>query len=364
MFFLKGVAQYLFVPLAKAVVFAMLASYALSRTLVPSMVQWFYKDSSHCGTSGGQQNPQSSRWTAPAKFVQGAFELGFSHFRRAYRSALESCMDRRRVFTLFFLALCAGSALIMPLLGRDFFPKVDTGHIRLHLRARSGTRIEETAQLVEKVDQSIRRIIPTRELDGILDNIGIPNSGISLSYSNNGLLGTGDADILVSLKRGHAPTADYEKAIRSAVAHQFPGVLFYFLPADIVSQTLNFGIPAPFDIQIRGGDQTGNRQIAARLADELGKIAGLVDVRIQQPADLPRLSVDVDREKAALMGLTERCECALAKLERQRAGSADFLAQSVDRCAVPRKLQGTRVGDEFPRGVGRSARHSKCSRAW
>jgi multidrug efflux pump subunit AcrB len=215
-------------------------------------------------------------------------------------------MERRLVFAIFFLALCASSTLILPLLGRDFFPKVDTGHIRLHLRARSGTRIEETTQLVEKVNQCIRRIIPEDELDGILDNIGIPNSGISLSYSNNGLLGTGDADILISLKRGHAPTVEYEKAIRDAVARQFPGVLFYFLPADLVSQTLNFGIPAPFDIQIRGGDQTGNRQIAARLADELRKIAGLVDVRIQQPADLPRLSIEIDREKAALMGLTER----------------------------------------------------------
>ena len=306
MFFLKGVAQYLFVPLAKAVVFAMLASYALSRTLVPSMVQWFYKNTAPGGPTREQEDRQRSGWMSPVRFVQSTFEQGFSRFRNAYRAALESCMDRRQVFAVFFLALCAGSTLIIPLLGRDFFPKVDTGHIRLHLRARSGTRIEETAQLVEKVDQCIRRIIPAAELDGILDNIGIPNSGISLSYSNNGLLGTGDADILISLKQGHRPTAEYEKTIRETVAHQFPGILFYFLPADIVSQTLNFGIPAPFDIQIRGGDQTGNRQIAARLADELRKVAGLVDVRIQQPADLPRLSIEVDREKAALMGLTER----------------------------------------------------------
>jgi multidrug efflux pump subunit AcrB len=306
MFFLKGVAQYLFVPLAKAVVFAMLASYALSRTLVPSMVQWFYKNTAHNVHPEAHEERKLSGWMAPARFVQSTFEQGFSRFREAYRAALESCMDQRKVFAVFFLALCVGSTGMIPLLGRDFFPKVDTGHIRLHLRARSGTRIEETAQLVEKVDQCIRRIVPAAELDGILDNIGIPNSGISLSYSNNGLLGTGDADILISLKKGHRPTQEYEKTIREALAHQFPGILFYFLPADIVSQTLNFGIPAPFDIQIRGGDQAGNRHIAARLADALRKVAGLVDVRIQQPADLPRLSVEVDREKAALMGLTER----------------------------------------------------------
>ena len=306
MFFLKGVAQYLFVPLAKAVVFAMLASYALSRTLVPSMVQWFYKNATHDKPHPKSATAESGGWMAPAIFIQSTFERGFEWFRKAYRAALGSCMQRRTVFALFFLGLCATSAVMLPLLGRDFFPKVDSGQIRLHLRARSGTRIEEAAQLVEKVDQRIRQIIPAKELEGILDNIGIPNSGISLSYSNNGLLGTGDADILISLKHGHAPAAGYEKAIRKAMANDFPGTLFYFLPADIVSQTLNFGIPAPFDIQIRGADQNGNRLIAARLADELRHVAGLVDVRIQQPADLPRLSVEVDREKAALMGLSER----------------------------------------------------------
>ena len=306
MFFLSGVAQYLFVPLAKAVVFAMLASYALSRTLVPSMVQWFYKNTAHGESASNHSLPNSGGWLAPVLLIQRSFETAFELFRNGYRNALASCLQRRNVFVIFFLALCAGSVLILPMLGRDFFPKVDSGQIRLHLRARSGTRIEETTQLVEKVDQRIRQIIPTAELEGILDNIGIPNSGISLSYSNNGLLGTGDADILISLKKGHAPTADYEKAIRKAMAHSFPDTLFYFLPADIVSQTLNFGIPAPFDIQIRGRDQAGNRLIAARLCDELKRVTGVVDVRIQQPADLPRLSVEVDREKAALMGLSER----------------------------------------------------------
>jgi multidrug efflux pump subunit AcrB len=303
MFFLSGVARYLFVPLAEAVVFAMLASYVLSRTLIPTMVQWFYKNSSYAG-HGAVASP--SRWMHPFALFQRSFEAGFEQFRNAYRYLLSACLQRRIVFCGFFLLLCGGSALLLPLLGRDFFPTVDSGQLKLHLRARSGTRIEETAQLVERVEQSIRKIIPTSDLDGILDNIGIPNSGISLSYANNGLLGTGDADILISLKPGHAPSAEYEKRIRLHMAREFPGTLFYFLPADIVSQTLNFGLPAPFDIQVRGRDQNANRAIAARIADRIRSIPGMVDIRVQQPADNPKLKLEVDRERAALMGLSER----------------------------------------------------------
>jgi multidrug efflux pump subunit AcrB len=303
MFFLSGVARYLFVPLAEAVVFAMLASYVLSRTLIPTMVQWFYKNSSYAGH--GAEAPPSG-WMRPFTLFQRSFEAGFDQFRNAYRYLLAACLQRRVVFCALFLLLCGGSAFLLPLLGRDFFPTVDSGQIKLHLRARSGTRIEETAQLVERVEQSIRKLIPTRDLDGILDNIGIPNSGISLSYANNGLLGTGDADILISLKPGHAPSAGYEKRIRLQMAREFPGTLFYFLPADIVSQTLNFGLPAPFDIQVRGRDQNANRAIAARIADRIRSIPGMVDVRVQQPADNPKLKLEVDRERAALMGLSER----------------------------------------------------------
>jgi multidrug efflux pump subunit AcrB len=303
MFFLSGVARYLFVPLAEAVVFAMLASYVLSRTLIPTMVQWFYKNSSYAGHGTGAL-PKGLM--LPFALFQRSFEAGFEQFRSGYRHLLASCLQRRVVFCSLFLLLCAGSMALLPLLGRDFFPTVDSGQIKLHLRARSGTRIEETALLVERVEQSIRRLIPEQDLDGILDNIGIPNSGISLSYSNNGLLGTGDADILISLKPGHAPSADYEKSIRLQMAREFPGTLFYFLPADIVSQTLNFGLPAPFDIQVRGRDQTANRAIAARIADRIRSIPGMVDVRVQQPADNPKLKLEVDRERAALMGLSER----------------------------------------------------------
>ncbi len=303
MFFLNGVARYLFVPLAEAVVFAMLASYVLSRTLIPTMVQWFYRNSSYA--NHGHEAPARGL-LRPFALLQRAFESGFERFRLAYRSILGACLQRKGIFTLIFLLLCCASVSMLPILGRDFFPAVDSGQIRLHLRARSGTRIEETAQLVEKVEQSIRKIIPEKDLDGILDNIGIPNSGISLSYSNNGLLGTGDSDILISLKHGHRPTAEYEKKIRFQMAREFPSTLFYFLPADIISQTLNFGLPAPFDIQIRGRDQTGNRAVAAKLADRIRNIPGMVDVRIQQPADLPRLQINVDRERASLMDLSER----------------------------------------------------------
>ena len=303
MFFLSGVARYLFVPLAEAVVFAMLASYVLSRTLIPTMVQWFYKNSSYAGHGTGKLPGGLMR---PFALFQRSFEAGFEQFRNAYRYLLAACLHRRVIFCTLFLLLCAGSAALLPLLGRDFFPTVDSGQIKLHLRARSGTRIEETALLVERVEQSIRKLIPERDLDGILDNIGIPNSGISLSYSNNGLLGTGDADILISLKPGHAPSAEYEKRIRLQMAREFPGTLFYFLPADIVSQTLNFGLPAPFDIQVRGRDLTTNRAIAARIADRIRSIPGMVDVRVQQPADNPKLKLEVDRERAALMGLSER----------------------------------------------------------
>ncbi len=303
MFFLSGVARYLFVPLAEAVVFAMLASYVLSRTLIPTMVQWFYKNSSYAEHGHGALPRGILR---PFALIQRAFEAVFERFRLAYRHMLSACLQRRIVFTLAFLLLCVASVALLPLLGRDFFPSVDSGQIRLHLRARSGTRIEETAQLVEKVEQSIRKLIPERDLDGILDNIGIPNSGISLSYSNNGLLGTGDSDILISLKHGHAPTADYERQMRHQLLREFPSTLFYFLPADIISQTLNFGLPAPFDIQIRGRDQNGNRLVAAKLADRIRNIPGMVDVRIQQPSDLPRLQINVDRERASLMDLSEK----------------------------------------------------------
>jgi multidrug efflux pump subunit AcrB len=304
MFFLNGVAHYLFVPLAEAVVFAMLASYALSRTLIPTLVQWFYRNHAHHGHEASA--PHGSQRRSLFAIIQNGFESLFNRFRSAFLGVLKACLVRKKTFILFFLLLCGLSMALLPFLGRDFFPTVDTGQIKLHLRARSGTRIEETAQLVEKVEQRILQLIPPSEISGILDNIGIPNSGISLSYSNNGLLGTGDADILISLAHPHAPSAHYQKLLRRELNREFPGTLFYFLPADIVSQTLNFGLPAPFDIQLLGRDQTSNRAIATKLAERIRTIPGMVDVRIQQPADLPKLELEVDRERAALMNLNER----------------------------------------------------------
>src|SRR5437773_3222363 len=304
MFFLTGVAHFLFVPFAKAVVFAMLASYVLSRTLVPTPVMWFYRNARRPDeTADAHPAPRLLR---PFLAAQRGFERSFSRFRERYRAWLAACLKHRASFALLFIAFCGGSWLLVRELGADFFPAVDAGQFRLHLRARTGTRIEETAQLVNQVDAVIRDEVPPRELAGILDNIGVPNSGISLSYSTSGLIGPGDADMLVSLKPGHAATDNYVRRLRARLNHEFPGNQFYFLPADIVSQTLNFGLPAPFDVQIVGRDQQKNREIAARLAGEIRRIPGAVDVRVQQPGNQPKFEVAVDRAKSAEIGLSER----------------------------------------------------------
>ncbi len=304
MFFLTGVAHFLFVPLAEAVVFAMLASYVLSRTLVPTLVMWFYRNVNYYAESDAAQLP--ALWLRPFIAIQKSFERGFAQFREGYRVLLGAVLHHRTSFAVGFLAFCGGTGLLIPQLGQDFFPAVDAGHFRLHLRARSGTRIEETAKLVDQVEASIRQEIPAEELHGILDNIGIPTSGISLSYSDSGLVGTGDADILVSLREGHGPTGEYVRRLRSHLNREYPGITFYFLPADIVSQTINFGLPAPFNVQVVGRDQIGNREVAARLLEKIRQIPGAVDVRIQQAADRPKLKYVIDRIKASEMGLSER----------------------------------------------------------
>jgi len=301
MFFLTGVAHYLFVPLAEAVVFAMLASYLISRTLVPTLVMWFYRNVQH-----GEHEDESHApaWMRPFMRVQRAFERGFERFRDGYRSLLCACLAHRGVFGLAFLGFCVASGLLVFSLGQDFFPSVDAGQFLLHVRARTGTRIEETIRLCAYIDAAIRRQIPAKEIHGIMDNIGIPNSSVNLSYNTSGVIGPGDADILVSLNPGHEATEDYIRRLRKELNRQFPGNLFYFLPADIVSQTLNFGLPAPFDIQIVGRDQENNRRVAARLVEQIRHVPGAVDAHLHQPADLPRLNVDVDRAKAAELGLT------------------------------------------------------------
>jgi multidrug efflux pump subunit AcrB len=304
MFFLTGVAHYLFVPLAEAVVFAMLASYVISRTLVPTLVMWFYRNVQHGDDHGNA--PAGPAWLRPFSAIQAAFERAFDRFRNGYRNLLGAVLHHRKPFATLFLAFCLGSFVLAPQLGRDFFPAVDAGHFRLHVRARTGTRIEETAKLVDQVEGVIRSEIPAEEFHGLLDNIGIPISSINLTYNDSGLIGTGDADILVSLREHHRPTESYVDRIRTRLNREFPGVIFYFLPADIVSQSINFGLPAPFDIQIVGREQAKNREVAGRLMDRIRQVPGVVDVRVQQPADLPKLRFAVDRTRAAEMGLSAK----------------------------------------------------------
>jgi multidrug efflux pump subunit AcrB len=239
--------------------------------------------------------------------IQIKFEATFERFREGYHGLLERCLHHQRVFLLTFLAVCLASlALLIPWLGQDFFPAVDAGQFKLHLRARTGTRIEETARLSDLVERSIREQIPPQEIDSIIDNIGLPYSGINLSYSNSAPIGTADADILVSLTKDHRPTADYVHDLRLKLPQEFSGTTFSFLPADIVSQILNFGLPAPIDVQIVGYDLQANRAYADKLLERIQQVPGTVDLHVQQPFDQPYLHVDVDRTKAQQVGFTQR----------------------------------------------------------
>jgi len=300
MFFLTGVARFLFVPLAEAVVFAMLASYLLSRTLVPTMAKYLLRGHE-------AETLAASQSRNPLVAMQIKFEAAFERFREGYHGLLERCLHHKRAFLLIFLATCVASVvLLIPWLGQDFFPAVDAGQFKLHLRAPTGTRIEETARLSDLVEQSIRAQIPPKEIDSIIDTIGLPYSSINLSYSNSAPIGPGDVDILVSLSNGHRPTAQYVHDLRLRLPEEFPGVTFSFLPADIVSQILNFGLPAPIDIQIVGYGVDANRAFADKLLERVRSVPGTVDLRIQQPFDQPYLHVRVDRTKAQQVGYTQR----------------------------------------------------------
>jgi multidrug efflux pump subunit AcrB len=301
MFFLTGVARYLFAPLAEAVTFAMLASYALSRTIVPTMAKYLLKGHSH------HASHTHSTARNPFLRLQLAFEAGFDKLRLSYRSLLVRCVHHRELFSACFLAACFISALgLFPWLGEDFFPAVDAGQFKLHIRAQTGTRIEETAKLCDQIDSSIRRVIPPAEVENILDNIGLPYSGINTSYSNSGAIGPADADIQVSLADRHGRTEDYVAKLRSVLPEQFPGVTFYFLPADMVSQILNFGLPAPIDIQVLGPDLVHNREFAERLLQRVKYIPGATDLRIQQPFNQPKLFVNINRTKSQEVGYSAR----------------------------------------------------------
>ncbi len=301
MFFLAGVARYLFVPLAEAVSFAMLASYLLSRTIVPTLAKYLLRGHTHheAIAHADRRNP----------FVrmQMAFENGFEKFRGGYRSLLERCIRRRVLFTIcFFIVSLASVVGLFPWLGEDFFPAIDAGQFKLHVRAQTGTRIEETAELCDRIDSSIRALIPQAELSNILDNIGLPYSGINTSYSNSGAIGPADADIQVSLEENHRPTIDYIRQLRARLPEQFPGTTFYFLPSDMVTQILNFGLPAPIDVQVLGPDLAGNREFATRLLQQVKFIPGIADLRIQQPFNQPKLFLNIDRTKSQLVGYSTR----------------------------------------------------------
>ncbi|HEX4138777.1 MAG TPA: efflux RND transporter permease subunit, partial [Candidatus Methylacidiphilales bacterium] len=353
MFKLTGVARYLFVPLAEAVVFAVLASYVLSRTLIPTLAMYLLREhragheepeeskiarsaphtapppggtihhgSDETGINQGSHIyrgeakralPDSVHPGAPKKEKKGrgifswihhAFESGFERFRRSYTGLLGRALNHHWLFAITFFLCCAGSMFLIPFLGQDFFPTVDAGQFKLHIRAKTGTRIEETARLCDQIESYIRTKIPASDLDAILDNIGLPYSGINTSYSNSGVIGSADADILVSLKPGHRPTADYQRQLRIDLPRKFPGTLFAFLPADIVSQILNFGLPAPIDIQFIGRNPYASLNVAREVAQKLSLVPGAVDVRVQQPYDGPKLNIDMDRSQAEQVGIT------------------------------------------------------------
>ncbi len=297
MFLLSGVARYLFVPLAEAVVFAMLASYFLSRTIVPTMAKYLLR-----GEKGHDENAPSRN---PLVRMQKRFDAAFERFRHSYRSLLESCLHHRLAFLTVFFVFCLGSlAIIIPWLGRDFFPAVDSGTFKLHMRAPTGMRIEETANLCDLVERVIRREIPAAEVQSVIDNIGLPYSGINLSYSNSAPVGTSDADILVTLSADHHPTDDYIHQLRLTLPKEFPGVTFAFLPADMVGQILNFGLPAPIDVQIVGNNREGNRAYADEVLAKMRYVSGATDLRIQQPFNEPYLRMRVERTKAEQLGFT------------------------------------------------------------
>src|SRR5208282_2496326 len=305
MFQLGGVAGYLFRPLAEAVVFALVGSFLLSRTLVPTMANYLMRgEHGHGSPHDAAQPPVRSR--NPLKRLQIGFENIFGRIRTRYRSLLLLALGRPKTFSAGFLACVVLSFGLWPFLGENFFPSVDSGQILMHVRAQPGTRIEETARLFDLIEQTVRRTIPPDQLDNIVDNIGLPFSGINMAYQNTGTIGPEDGDALISLKQDHAPTEGFIKELRTKLPQQFPGTTFSFLPADIVSQILNFGLPAPIDVQVIGNNQKANYAYATGLLKRMRTVSGIADLRIQQVFNYPQLNVDVDRTLASEVGLTQR----------------------------------------------------------
>jgi multidrug efflux pump subunit AcrB len=304
MFFLQGVARFLFVPMAEAVMSAMVCSFVLSRTLVPTMANYLLRRHAPCDRHLDYEASPPSR-NLFVRF-QRRFEAGFERMRLGYREILSLALRRRTVFVTGFLAFVLGSFALIPFLGRDFFPSVDAGQILMHVRARVGTRVEESANRFAEIQKAIRQIIPSDDLATMVDNIGMPVSGINMTYNNSGTIGTQDGDIQIKLKEGHRPTADYVRTMREELPQQFPGTTFSLLPADIISQILNFGAPAPIDLQIRGPNLAANFTYAHELLGRLRHVPGLADARIQQSLNSPGFNVEVDRTRAQYVGVTER----------------------------------------------------------
>jgi CzcA family heavy metal efflux pump len=298
MFMLKGVAGFLFVPMAMSVVYAMIASFVLSRTLVPTMAMYLLRPHEPADHGDGTRNPFTR--------FQRRFETGFARVRSVYSGLLERAMGARRPFLIGFMAIVIASFGLAPFLGSNFFPSVDAGQMTIHVRAPVGTRLEDTSIEFRRIEGTIRQVIPADELGSIVDNIGIPNSSINMVYSNSGVIGPQDGDIYVGLKPHHHATAAYVKTLREVLPRDYPGVAFAFLPADIVSQILNFGSPAPIDLQVSGPNAEANRVYANMLLRKIRMVRGLADVRMQQPEGAPELRVDVDRSRIAQLGLSER----------------------------------------------------------
>ena len=297
MFFLQGIARFLFVPMAEAVIFAMVSSFILSRTLVPTMARYLLRPhASHAARES--RNPL-------VRFQRG-FETRFARVRDHYHALLQLALSHRRVFIVGFVGVVLASFLLVPLLGRNFFPAVDSGQILMHVRLQVGTRVEDSATVFAAIEQAIRRVIPPAELGTLVDNIGMPVSGINLSYNNTGTIGTQDGDVQIALKPVHRPTAEYVKTLREQLPARFPGATFSFLPADIVSQILNFGSPAPIDLQVRGPDLAADFRYAAELLRRIRLVPGVADARIQESPSNPGFNINVDRAQAQYLGLTER----------------------------------------------------------
>ena len=305
MFFLPGVSRFLFVPMAEAVMAAMVCSFILSRTLVPTMANYLLKPHAPHTDMHGLDGPLPVSRNPLIRFQRG-FEARFERVRLVYRELLTMALARRPVFIAGFLGFVFASFGLAPFLGRDFFPAVDSGQILMHARLRVGTRVEETASKFADIQKAIREIIPAKEIATIVDNIGFPVSGINVTYNATGTIGSQDGDIQIKLSEGHRPTADLVRLLREELPQRFPGVTFSFLPADIISQILNFGAPAPIDLQIRGPDVVANFAYAQKLLAALRQIPGLVDARIQQSLDSPGFNVDLDRTRAQYLGINAR----------------------------------------------------------